>query len=139
MDVYLCKLILSYLLFHNQWPKIICYVYFTLKQYFLYSQGFPLPSPPEPPTVEAEYYTIAEFQSCISDGISFNGGQKAEVTVIHNTTSILFLFRNKTFVTCYVLGDWEEFWRLVVCPDRRAGRLGSVFLHRQTQKTQPQS
>uniref|UniRef100_A0A673ANI0 SH3 and PX domain-containing protein 2A n=1 Tax=Sphaeramia orbicularis TaxID=375764 RepID=A0A673ANI0_9TELE len=32
-----------------------------------------------PPTVEAEYYTIAEFQSCISDGISFNGGQKAEV------------------------------------------------------------
>ncbi|XP_049593046.1 SH3 and PX domain-containing protein 2A isoform X1 [Syngnathus scovelli] len=41
--------------------------------------GFPLPSPPEPPTVEAEYYTIAEFQSCISDGISFNGGQKAEV------------------------------------------------------------
>ncbi|XP_026210830.1 SH3 and PX domain-containing protein 2A isoform X1 [Anabas testudineus] len=41
--------------------------------------GFQLPSPPEPPTVEAEYYTIAEFQSCISDGISFNGGQKAEV------------------------------------------------------------
>lgn len=41
--------------------------------------GFPLPSPPEPPTVEAEYYTIAEFQSCISDGISFNGGQKADV------------------------------------------------------------
>ncbi|XP_053732064.1 SH3 and PX domain-containing protein 2A-like isoform X1 [Synchiropus splendidus] len=41
--------------------------------------GLQLPSPPEPPTVEAEYYTIAEFQSCISDGISFNGGQKAEV------------------------------------------------------------
>ncbi|XP_075997898.1 SH3 and PX domain-containing protein 2A-like isoform X2 [Genypterus blacodes] len=41
--------------------------------------GFQLPSPPEPPTVEAEYYTIAEFQSCISDGISFNGGQKADV------------------------------------------------------------
>uniref|UniRef100_A0A3Q2NQW0 SH3 and PX domain-containing protein 2A n=1 Tax=Fundulus heteroclitus TaxID=8078 RepID=A0A3Q2NQW0_FUNHE len=41
--------------------------------------GFQLPSPPEPPAVEAEYYTIAEFQSCISDGISFNGGQKAEV------------------------------------------------------------
>ncbi|CAL8361740.1 unnamed protein product, partial [Boreogadus saida] len=40
--------------------------------------GFQLPCPPEPPTVEAEYYTIAEFQSCISDGISFNGGQKAE-------------------------------------------------------------
>uniref|UniRef100_A0A3P8ZMI4 SH3 and PX domain-containing protein 2A n=1 Tax=Esox lucius TaxID=8010 RepID=A0A3P8ZMI4_ESOLU len=41
--------------------------------------GFSLPSPPDPPTVEAEYYTIAEFQSVISDGISFNGGQKADV------------------------------------------------------------
>ncbi|XP_013857665.1 SH3 and PX domain-containing protein 2A isoform X2 [Austrofundulus limnaeus] len=41
--------------------------------------GFQLPCPPEPPTVEAEYYTIADFQSCISDGISFNGGQKADV------------------------------------------------------------
>ncbi|XP_056291486.1 SH3 and PX domain-containing protein 2A-like isoform X2 [Pseudoliparis swirei] len=41
--------------------------------------GFQLPSPPEAPTVEAEYYTIADFQSCISDGITFNGGQKAEV------------------------------------------------------------
>ncbi|XP_041866378.1 SH3 and PX domain-containing protein 2A-like isoform X2 [Melanotaenia boesemani] len=41
--------------------------------------GFQMPSPPEPPAVEAEYYTIADFQSCISDGISFNGGQKAEV------------------------------------------------------------
>ncbi|KAM3605978.1 uncharacterized protein V6R79_008453 [Siganus canaliculatus] len=41
--------------------------------------GFQLPSPPEPPTVEAEYYTIADFQSCISDGITFSGGQKAEV------------------------------------------------------------
>ncbi|CDQ59836.1 unnamed protein product [Oncorhynchus mykiss] len=41
--------------------------------------GFQLPKPPEPPTVEAEYYTIAEFQSCISDGISFRGGQKADV------------------------------------------------------------
>uniref|UniRef100_A0A3B3ZWJ7 Uncharacterized protein n=1 Tax=Periophthalmus magnuspinnatus TaxID=409849 RepID=A0A3B3ZWJ7_9GOBI len=40
--------------------------------------GFQLPSPPEAPTVEAEYYTIADFQSCISDGISFNGGQKAD-------------------------------------------------------------
>ncbi|XP_061088803.1 SH3 and PX domain-containing protein 2A isoform X3 [Conger conger] len=43
------------------------------------SLGFQLPKPPEPPTVEAEYYTIAEFQSCISDGISFRGGQKADV------------------------------------------------------------
>ncbi|XP_030741796.1 SH3 and PX domain-containing protein 2A isoform X2 [Echinops telfairi] len=43
------------------------------------SLGFQLPKPPEPPSVEVEYYTIAEFQSCISDGISFRGGQKAEV------------------------------------------------------------
>ncbi|XP_069467821.1 SH3 and PX domain-containing protein 2A isoform X2 [Ambystoma mexicanum] len=43
------------------------------------SLGFQLPKPPEPPSVEVEYYTIAEFQSCISDGISFQGGQKADV------------------------------------------------------------
>ncbi|KAM9769456.1 LOW QUALITY PROTEIN: SH3 and PX domain-containing protein 2A-like [Menidia menidia] len=41
--------------------------------------AFQLPKPPEPPAVEAEYYTIADFQSSISDGISFRGGQKAEV------------------------------------------------------------
>uniref|UniRef100_A0A8C1IVB7 SH3 and PX domains 2Ab n=1 Tax=Cyprinus carpio TaxID=7962 RepID=A0A8C1IVB7_CYPCA len=41
--------------------------------------GFQLPQPPDPPTVEAEYYTIAEFRSCLTDGISFSGGQKAEV------------------------------------------------------------
>ncbi|XP_003972204.2 SH3 and PX domain-containing protein 2A isoform X4 [Takifugu rubripes] len=41
--------------------------------------GFHLPKPPEPPAVEAEYYTIADFQSSISDGISFRGGQKADV------------------------------------------------------------
>uniref|UniRef100_A0A3Q2R4J7 SH3 and PX domains 2A n=1 Tax=Fundulus heteroclitus TaxID=8078 RepID=A0A3Q2R4J7_FUNHE len=42
-------------------------------------QGLQLPKPPEPPAVEAEYYTIADFQSSISDGISFRGGQKADV------------------------------------------------------------
>ncbi|XP_057187102.1 SH3 and PX domain-containing protein 2A isoform X6 [Triplophysa rosa] len=41
--------------------------------------AFQLPKPPEPPSVEAEYYTIADFQSSISDGISFRGGQKADV------------------------------------------------------------
>ncbi|XP_059408730.1 SH3 and PX domain-containing protein 2A isoform X6 [Carassius carassius] len=41
--------------------------------------AFQLPKPPDAPTVEAEYYTIAEFQSSISDGISFHGGQKADV------------------------------------------------------------
>uniref|UniRef100_A0A673KGU2 SH3 and PX domain-containing protein 2A-like n=1 Tax=Sinocyclocheilus rhinocerous TaxID=307959 RepID=A0A673KGU2_9TELE len=45
----------------------------------LHIQGFQLPQPPDPPTVEAEYYTIAEFRSCLTDGISFSGGQKAEV------------------------------------------------------------
>ncbi|XP_038677996.1 SH3 and PX domain-containing protein 2A isoform X1 [Scyliorhinus canicula] len=43
------------------------------------SLGFQLPKPPEPPAVEVEYYTIAEFQTRIADGISFRGGQKAEV------------------------------------------------------------
>ncbi|XP_078059875.1 SH3 and PX domain-containing protein 2A isoform X2 [Mustelus asterias] len=43
------------------------------------SLGFPLPKPPDPPAVEVEYYTIAEFQTHIADGISFRGGQKAEV------------------------------------------------------------
>ncbi|XP_067909347.1 SH3 and PX domain-containing protein 2A isoform X1 [Heterodontus francisci] len=43
------------------------------------SLGFQLPKPPEPPAVEVEYYTIAEFQTHIADGISFRGGQKAEV------------------------------------------------------------
>ncbi|XP_003200390.2 SH3 and PX domain-containing protein 2A isoform X1 [Danio rerio] len=43
------------------------------------SLGFQLPQPPDPPTVEAEYYTIAEFRSCLTDGISFSGGQRADV------------------------------------------------------------
>ncbi|XP_051578068.1 SH3 and PX domain-containing protein 2A [Myxocyprinus asiaticus] len=43
------------------------------------SLGFQLPEPPDPPSVEAEYYTIAEFRSCLTDGISFSGGQKADV------------------------------------------------------------
>ncbi|XP_067858036.1 SH3 and PX domain-containing protein 2A isoform X2 [Heptranchias perlo] len=43
------------------------------------SLGLELPKPPEPPAVEVEYYTIAEFQTHIADGISFRGGQKAEV------------------------------------------------------------
>ncbi|XP_052009274.1 SH3 and PX domain-containing protein 2A-like isoform X1 [Xyrauchen texanus] len=43
------------------------------------SLGFQLPQPPHPPSVEAEYYTIAEFHSCLTDGISFSGGQKADV------------------------------------------------------------
>ncbi|KAI4888271.1 hypothetical protein NFI96_013856, partial [Prochilodus magdalenae] len=43
------------------------------------SLGFQLPQPPDPPSVDAEYYTIAEFHSCLGDGISFSGGEKAEV------------------------------------------------------------
>lgn len=44
--------------------------------------------------MEVEYYTIAEFQSCISDGISFRGGQKAEVSCAQSpslTPSLYFL------------------------------------------------
>ncbi|XP_066507074.1 SH3 and PX domain-containing protein 2A [Hoplias malabaricus] len=43
------------------------------------SLGFQLPQLPDPPSVDAEYYTIAEFHSCLGDGISFSGGEKAEV------------------------------------------------------------
>ncbi|CAM9478405.1 unnamed protein product [Lampetra planeri] len=42
-------------------------------------RGAQLPSLPEPPAVEAEYYTLAEFQSGIADGITFGGGQNVEV------------------------------------------------------------
>uniref|UniRef100_A0A671N6N6 SH3 and PX domain-containing protein 2A-like n=1 Tax=Sinocyclocheilus anshuiensis TaxID=1608454 RepID=A0A671N6N6_9TELE len=52
---------------------------FTFSYSSLHIQGFQLPQPPDPPNVEAEYYTIAEFRSCLTDGISFSGGQKAEV------------------------------------------------------------
>ncbi|XP_049564050.1 SH3 and PX domain-containing protein 2B isoform X2 [Orcinus orca] len=38
-----------------------------------------LPKPPIPPQVEEEYYTIAEFQTTIPDGISFQAGLKVEV------------------------------------------------------------
>lgn len=54
---------------------ISCYV---ISAFFAF-KGLQLPKPPEPPAVEAEYYTIADFQSSISDGISFRGGQKADV------------------------------------------------------------
>ncbi|KAB0392692.1 hypothetical protein E2I00_013584, partial [Balaenoptera physalus] len=37
-----------------------------------------LPKPPIPPQVEEEYYTIAEFQTTIPDGISFQAGLKVE-------------------------------------------------------------
>lgn len=55
-------------------------------------KAFQLPKPPEAPTVEAEYYTIAEFQSSISDGISFRGGQKADVRLIYSNISDIFYF-----------------------------------------------
>lgn len=43
--------------------------------------------------MEVEYYTIAEFQSCISDGISFRGGQKAEVS-LPLAKDLCFVFYN---------------------------------------------
>ncbi|XP_051533914.1 SH3 and PX domain-containing protein 2B-like isoform X2 [Myxocyprinus asiaticus] len=42
-------------------------------------RGVNLPKPPVPPQVEEEYYTIADFQTTIPDGISFQSGVKVEV------------------------------------------------------------
>ncbi|XP_072517505.1 SH3 and PX domain-containing protein 2B isoform X1 [Salminus brasiliensis] len=42
-------------------------------------RGVNLPKPPVPPQVEEEYYTIADFQTTIPDGISFQAGVKCEV------------------------------------------------------------
>ncbi|XP_042567160.1 LOW QUALITY PROTEIN: SH3 and PX domain-containing protein 2B-like [Cyprinus carpio] len=42
-------------------------------------RGVNLPKPPVPPQVEEEYYTIADFQTTIPDGISFQAGLKVEV------------------------------------------------------------
>ncbi|KAG7484650.1 hypothetical protein MATL_G00052310 [Megalops atlanticus] len=42
-------------------------------------RGMNLPKPPTPPQVEEEYYTIADFQTTIPDGISFQAGVKVEV------------------------------------------------------------
>uniref|UniRef100_A0A4W3GU17 SH3 and PX domains 2B n=1 Tax=Callorhinchus milii TaxID=7868 RepID=A0A4W3GU17_CALMI len=43
-------------------------------------RGLNLPKPPAPPEVEEEYYTIAAFQTTIPDGISFQAGEKVEVS-----------------------------------------------------------
>nr|XP_046266038.1 SH3 and PX domain-containing protein 2B isoform X2 [Scatophagus argus] len=42
-------------------------------------RGTNLPKPPIPPQVEEEFYTIADFQTTIPDGISFQAGVKVEV------------------------------------------------------------
>lgn len=42
-------------------------------------RGSNLPKPPTPPQVEEEFYTIADFQTTIPDGISFQAGIKVEV------------------------------------------------------------
>uniref|UniRef100_A0A3P8TUH3 SH3 and PX domains 2B n=1 Tax=Amphiprion percula TaxID=161767 RepID=A0A3P8TUH3_AMPPE len=42
-------------------------------------RGTNLPKPPIPPQVEEEFYTIADFQTTIPDGISFQAGIKVEV------------------------------------------------------------
>uniref|UniRef100_U3I7M8 SH3 and PX domains 2B n=1 Tax=Anas platyrhynchos platyrhynchos TaxID=8840 RepID=U3I7M8_ANAPP len=44
-------------------------------------RGLNLPKPPVPPQVEEEYYTIADFQTTIPDGISFQAGMKVEVSL----------------------------------------------------------
>lgn len=43
-------------------------------------RGTNLPKPPIPPQVEEEFYTIADFQTTIPDGISFHAGVKVEVS-----------------------------------------------------------
>lgn len=45
----------------------------------LQPRGTNLPKPPVPPQVEEEFYTIADFQTTIPDGISFQAGVKVEV------------------------------------------------------------
>ncbi|EPQ15871.1 SH3 and PX domain-containing protein 2B [Myotis brandtii] len=43
-------------------------------------RGLNLPKPPIPPQVEEEYYTIADHQTTIPDGISFQAGLKVEMS-----------------------------------------------------------
>ncbi|KAM8897873.1 SH3 and PX domain-containing protein 2B isoform 3-T3 [Spinachia spinachia] len=47
-------------------------------------RGANLPKPPIPPQVEEEFYTIADFQTTIPDGISFQAGLKVEVVEKNN-------------------------------------------------------
>ncbi|XP_031159421.1 SH3 and PX domain-containing protein 2B isoform X2 [Sander lucioperca] len=47
-------------------------------------RGTNLPKPPIPPQVEEEFYTIADFQTIIPDGISFQAGVKVEVIEKNN-------------------------------------------------------
>ncbi|XP_040037002.2 SH3 and PX domain-containing protein 2B isoform X2 [Gasterosteus aculeatus] len=47
-------------------------------------RGTNLPKPPIPPQVEEEFYTIADFQTTIPDGISFQAGLKVEVVEKNN-------------------------------------------------------
>uniref|UniRef100_A0A8C3REW4 SH3 and PX domains 2B n=1 Tax=Cyanoderma ruficeps TaxID=181631 RepID=A0A8C3REW4_9PASS len=49
-------------------------------------RGLNLPKPPVPPQVEEEYYTIADFQTTIPDGISFQAGMKVEVRLCGSGT-----------------------------------------------------
>lgn len=51
-------------------------------------RGTNLPKPPIPPQVEEEFYTIADFQTTIPDGISFQAGVKVEVGQLHPHSSI---------------------------------------------------
>ncbi|XP_037604402.1 SH3 and PX domain-containing protein 2B isoform X3 [Sebastes umbrosus] len=47
-------------------------------------RGANLPKPPVAPQVEEEFYTIADFQTTIPDGISFQAGVKVEVIEKNN-------------------------------------------------------
>lgn len=54
-------------------------------------RGTNLPKPPIPPQVEEEFYTIADFQTTIPDGISFQAGVKVEVNLLFYNFILFFL------------------------------------------------
>uniref|UniRef100_A0A673XVX0 SH3 and PX domains 2B n=1 Tax=Salmo trutta TaxID=8032 RepID=A0A673XVX0_SALTR len=65
-------------------------------------RGQNLPKPPTPPQVEEEFYTIADFQTTIPDGISFQAGVKVEVRHTVKTQSEVQLINTKdaTAIMC---------------------------------------
>ncbi|KAG2455639.1 SPD2B protein, partial [Polypterus senegalus] len=69
-------------------------------------RGLNLPKPPTPPQVEEEYYTIADFQTTIPDGISFQAGVKVEV-IEKNSSG-----------WCYIQIDDKEGWAPITFIDK---------------------
>ena len=98
--------------------SLFCYQHICLKMMLSdYLFGFSriaifssiiLPKPPIPPQVEEEYYTIAEFQTTIPDGISFQAGLKVEVSrpgvLLPTCDSFSF-----SFLSCFLDYLWHVF------------------------------